>query len=142
MVLYMMVHSAISIRFARGKININQQFFKETCLTLLCLTGSFLIKHMEVRHSPLYYGLLLSDIATCNYSYQSTTGISFAEHQYFCAISYLQSETSFYCNKPHTHTIQVSYTYNIAHFAIWCTIQKLLPVKSHQLEIYSKYQQL
>ena len=43
---------------ARGKINTNQWFFKRSCLTSLRLTSSFLIGHMEVRHSLLYHELL------------------------------------------------------------------------------------
>ena len=43
---------AISIR-ATSKINTNQQLFKGSRLTSLYLTGSFLIGHMEVRHSSL-----------------------------------------------------------------------------------------
>ena len=39
---------------------------------------------MEVRHSLLYYELLLSVIHVTIVT-QSTSGISFAEHQYYCA---------------------------------------------------------
>ena len=46
---------------ARGIINTNQLFFKGGHLTLLYLMGSFL---MELRHSILYYGLLLLCIAS------------------------------------------------------------------------------
>ena len=42
-----------------GKINANKRSFKGSHLTLLYLMGSFLIGHMEVRHSLFYYGLLV-----------------------------------------------------------------------------------
>ena len=44
--------------------------------------------------------------------------------------------------KPHTHTILIKCINNTAHISIKYGGQKPLPVKLHQLEAYSKYQQL
>ena len=48
------------IRARAWQINANQQFFKGSQFTLLYLTGSFLMGYIEVRHSLLYYGLLVT----------------------------------------------------------------------------------
>ena len=45
--------------FAHGKINTNQRFFKGSHLASLYITSSLLIGHKDVRHSLIYYGLLL-----------------------------------------------------------------------------------
>ena len=50
------------LRPVHDKMNINQRFFKGSCLISLYLTGLFLIGHMEVRHSLLCYGLLVLGI--------------------------------------------------------------------------------
>ena len=61
--MHVMAHSTISIRLALCKINTNQRFFEGSRLSLLYLTGSFLIGYMEVRYSLLYYVLLVFIIA-------------------------------------------------------------------------------
>ena len=50
-------NSTISIRLLCSESNTSQLFFKGSCLNSLYLTDSFLIGHMEVRYSLLYYKL-------------------------------------------------------------------------------------
>jgi len=63
--MHVMVHSGISIRAY------------QSCLSLVYLMGSFLIAHMEVRHSFLYYGLLLLKYSAILYIYTRTLDVQY-----------------------------------------------------------------
>jgi len=57
--MHVTVHQPYQLGLAHHKINTNRRFFKEA-FTHTVLMGSFLIVHMEVRHSFLSWNLASS----------------------------------------------------------------------------------